>query len=246
MGMLDDVTTGPSNRPRRTVMYGPPGVGKTTAACKAPAGILVPTEDGAGDIDGVARLPLIETWGVLGVALNEIANSTHGYKSVILDSLDWAQALAEKAVAIEEGKDHVSEIAFGRGFVLVADKMKRLLGILDTCRDRGMQVVCTAHSHTTKVEDPSGQTWDTFAPRLHKHVLPIVVEWADELLFCSQERFVGTKTSGNKERGVARSLGDRVIHTQEGPYWLAKSRLSLEPTLPLDGDAYFKNLTKEN
>ena len=51
MSMLDHVTTGPVRRPRRALIYGVQGVGKSTFGAMAEAPIFIQTEDGLSDID---------------------------------------------------------------------------------------------------------------------------------------------------------------------------------------------------
>ncbi len=59
MSLLKNVAKGKQVRPRRTVIYGTHGVGKSTFAAKFPVPIFVQTEDGAADLD-VAKLPLCQ------------------------------------------------------------------------------------------------------------------------------------------------------------------------------------------
>ena len=49
--MLETITRGKKQNPRRTVIYGTHGIGKSTLAASWPNPVFVPTEDGIGDID---------------------------------------------------------------------------------------------------------------------------------------------------------------------------------------------------
>ncbi len=56
--MLNQVITGKRHTPRRTVIYGVEGIGKTTFAAGAVAPIVIQTEDGVDHL-AVPRTPLI-------------------------------------------------------------------------------------------------------------------------------------------------------------------------------------------
>ena len=57
MSFLDKVQRGKQRKPRRTVIYGTHGIGKTTWAAQWPSPIVIQTEDGCSDLD-VASFPL--------------------------------------------------------------------------------------------------------------------------------------------------------------------------------------------
>ena len=65
---LNSLRSSRETRPPCTLIYGVPGVGKTTFGCSALAPILLPTEDGAGLID-VPAFPLAKTYADVVEAL---------------------------------------------------------------------------------------------------------------------------------------------------------------------------------
>jgi hypothetical protein len=54
MGLLDSVRTGKRPGPRRVLLYGVQGIGKSTWGAQAPGAVFIPTEDGLDDIDGAS------------------------------------------------------------------------------------------------------------------------------------------------------------------------------------------------
>ena len=72
---LKNVTRGVVKKPLRVVVYGPPGVGKTTFASQAPNPIFLPVEDGTDFLD-VARFPKPKTFDdVLEAILARLATA---------------------------------------------------------------------------------------------------------------------------------------------------------------------------
>ena len=54
---IDSLERRTANKPARLIIYGPPGLGKTTLASEFPNPVFIQTEDGLGNLD-VAHFPL--------------------------------------------------------------------------------------------------------------------------------------------------------------------------------------------
>jgi hypothetical protein len=236
--MLEQIRRGKQARPRRTVLYGVHGIGKSTWCSKWPSPVFVPTEDGIGDLD-VASFPLATTledaWQpVLWLGGEE----AHDFKTVVIDSADWLEMLIYDAIEKKHGKP-VQKMGYQEGYIDAADRFRRFLNALECCRQRGMHCVFTAHAAMEKFENPEGESYHRFAPKLHKRISSVLQEWADEVLFATYETFVATKDEGfNKSRGVAVGDGKRLLKTTERPAHNAKNRLGLPEELPFEFSAY--------
>lgn len=92
MSLLKQIQSGPKPAPRRVLLYGIHGVGKSTFASRAPNPIFIQTEDGLGDVDCV-RLPLATTFDDAMKALMELYADDHPYQSLVVDSMDWLEFL---------------------------------------------------------------------------------------------------------------------------------------------------------
>jgi len=90
-------TTTPS--PPTMIVYGQPGVGKTTFAASAGA-ILIDCENGAGVVPGLTRTPYLQTWPEMRKWLAELASTPpDGVVSVAIDTIDWmVQRIVEHVV----------------------------------------------------------------------------------------------------------------------------------------------------
>jgi len=109
MSMLDHVTTGPVRRPRRALIYGVQGVGKSTFGAMAEAPIFIQTEDGLSDID-CSRFPIAATYADVLAALGALYSEAHEYRTVVIDSLDWLERLIWADVCAKRGVDSIEDI----------------------------------------------------------------------------------------------------------------------------------------
>ena len=109
------------------LLYGAPKVGKTTALSQLDDCLIIDTEGGANMIEGYveainSRKELIE--------LLKQAQEGHEYKYVAIDTIDKIATWAEQAVCEEESVSAVQDLAFGKGFGLVREKVLNTVGIL--------------------------------------------------------------------------------------------------------------------
>lgn len=239
MSLLSKVQHGRQARPRRTVLYGVHGIGKTTWASKWPSPIIVPTEDGNADID-CASLPLITNAAdVLGVALELTAtDAEHEFRTVVLDSADWLEKLIWADLE-NSGQD----LSYGRGSQLLEARFQQVLRSFDSIRDAGIHVVVLAHCDVVKVTPPGQERYDQYQPKLRSCVSSLLQEWADECLFAMYETHLRREDEGwGRERGIAYGEGKRILRTTERPGWLAKNRLGLPEAMTFDFEEYKKFL----
>ncbi|MBN1911827.1 MAG: AAA family ATPase [Pirellulales bacterium] len=98
MSVLNDVIQNPSPSAPKGIVYGPPGVGKTTFGATAEASILVDCENGAGAIP-CKRTPYLATWPEIEKWLLAVQRDEHVYKTLVIDSIDWLLRRLEEHVA---------------------------------------------------------------------------------------------------------------------------------------------------
>ncbi len=133
-------------------------------------------------------------------------------------------------------------VEYGKGPVYVAEKFETVLSCLDQIRkDRNMSIVLLAHAKVEKFKDPRFEAYDRYEPDLHKLIAPVLMEWADEVLFTTQEvATIKTDEGFGRERIRAAGDGQSVLYTREQPSFLAKRRLSLPDSMPLNAAEYLK------
>lgn len=246
--LLERVAPVTSTRPRRMLIYGVPGIGKSTFASRAPGAIFIRTED--GDIDCTA-LPVATCLSDVLQALDELATSDHKFRTVVIDSTSPLDRLCQQAACEEDGKSSIEDFGYGKGYVKSAEKWDEVLASLDRCVNRGMAVILIGHAVVEHVNNPEGDDYDRYAPRLDKRVAPKIVEWCSEVLFANyavmtKTTEVGTgKFATKKTKAIGES--DRVLRTSARPYCIAKNRLPQMPEeIELNWDVFASYLKRKD
>lgn len=95
---LGSVVSSKGFPPQKVVIYGVPGVGKTTFAATWPKPILLRTEDGASALDVPTFPKVASSISDLRDACNALLQEQHDFKTLILDSLDWTEPIVWRDV----------------------------------------------------------------------------------------------------------------------------------------------------
>jgi hypothetical protein len=205
-------------------------VGKTTLAAKMPQPVFLDVEKGSAHLD-VPRQE-IKTWAELLEVVKELASGSYGYKTVVLDSIDWAERLNHTDLCEQKKIKSLEEIPYGKGFVMAAERMARFLNDLDRLVDAGIHVVLIGHAQVKRQEPPDQvQAFDRYELKLTKQASPLVKEWVDHLFFLNfKTRIVESESGKAKGRGGK----ERVIYTTHAAAYDAKTRSELADELPLE------------
>lgn len=250
MGFLQQIQTGKQLRPRRIMVYGVHGIGKSTFGAMAPQPVFIQTEDGLANID-CNRFPLAATFDDVMNMLMELYTEQHDFQTVVIDSVDWLERLVWNEVVrrkptTEKGKEvrTIEDYGFAKGYVHALDPWKEVLDGLDALRhDREMMVVLIAHAKIERFENPETDAYDRYSPRLNKHASALIQEWCDEVLFATYKVHTRQTEEGfDKTRTRGIGAGDRILRTTERPAHVAKNRLDLPDELPLSFAAYAESL----
>lgn len=231
-----NISTGIQNKPVKAVIYGPEGIGKSTFASKFPAPLFIDTEGSTSRLN-VARTDPPSSLAMLSAMLTELAQNNHGYKTLVLDTADWAERLCIKAVCEKNSKAGIEDFGYGKGFTYVYEEMGRILNQLTTIWEHGMNIVITAHAAIRKFEQPDEMgAYDRWELKLINapkcNVCAMIKEWADMVIFANYKTFaVAVDKDGKKHKAQG---GERVMYTTHSPCWDAKNRFDLAPELPFD------------
>ncbi len=245
MNFEDFVSSTDDPRPRKLVIYGTEGIGKTRFAANCPFGpvVFLPTEDGYQDLRPAVKkitFPgkrLLESEGELHEAIAMLLSADHGFGCVVLDSAEATLKLIQQAVALKAEKDF-ADIGFGKGHVAAGQKFYQLLQGFDAIVAKGIFVIVIAHAEVERFNNPTGDPYDRFTPRLDKHTSPVLREWADEVFFCNYKVYTKTTEGGfGKKETKAVGAGERVLYTTEAPTHDAKNRLNMPAEIPFVFDS---------
>jgi hypothetical protein len=226
------------SQPPRIVLYGVHGVGKSTFAADCPSPIFIQTERGLDALE-VDAFELATEWGDLHKAVDFLANNEHPYKTLAIDSLDWAEKLAFDKVCKEANVKAIGDIPFGRGYSQAEKLWREFLEALSYLNThKKMLIVAIAHSQIKRFEDPEREGYDRYQLDLQAKAAALVAEWCDILGFATFDKTIKTKDGKfGQQITKASSSGDRILYLEERPAYDAKNRYGLPHELPLAWDA---------
>jgi hypothetical protein len=239
-----------SDIPERITILGAQKVGKSTFGSCAPAPIFIPTEDGLENIDADA-FPLCKSWNDVMSAVAALYSDKHDFKTVVLDSADWAERLLHKHVVDAENKPDkiksIEDFGYGKGYVFAADHFAQLLEGLNALRiERGMRVIVLCHTEIRRFDDPLSAGYDRYQIKLHKQAGKLLQEWSDVIGFAQLESFTRTEKKNDfakTERALAATSGRRVLHLAGSPAFDAGNRYGLPERIDFSWSAYADAIT---
>jgi hypothetical protein len=241
MALTDLITVLMTLAPR-TIIYGPPGIGKTTFASSAMCPIFLLFEAGQGKLK-LKSFPLITSFTQILTYLQMLIDEEHPYRTVVLDSADWMEQIILQFVASEHGKLNIEDIGYAKGYIYALMHWQKILAMLDVLREKkNMQIIITAHSQVKPFNNPNLEPFDRYTLKLHEKAKAKLEEWSDVILFAQTKTH--TRKIDTKQGVITRAFdtGERMIYTSEQAGFIAKNRYDLPPELPLDYNAYMNAL----
>jgi len=224
--------------PLKIVLYGVAGIGKTTFGGTFESPILLPIEDGIGKLN-INHFPVVKTYQDIIDAITAL-HEDHQYKTLVVDSLDWAEPLVWEATCQANEKASIEAFGYGKGYVEADKWWRMLMGGFDSLRaNKGMQVVLLAHSEIKNIAPPDSDTYDRWQLRLHRRAFNLWKDWSEILLFLNYRISIKKEDKGFNDRTRAVGSGDRLVYTAERPAFDAKNRWSLPDEIFIGKDETF-------
>jgi hypothetical protein len=250
---LDELTTTSEREPENIIIYGPRGVGKTTFGTSSEMPILIRTERVGHLPASVKMLPMAESFSQVMDYLTLLASEDHGYKSLVVDSLDWLEQLVwQHLIKVrptdEKGRPvkDITDYGFGKGFQHAIEYWMEYLRAVEFLRaKRGMRIIQIAHAEVRRFDDPTSDSYDRYQIKLHKAAAEKLQEGADAVLFARAKHATTKESVGfNAEKTRAIGQGERVLFTDARPAFDAKNRFGLPFEIPMSMDAGYSVLSR--
>lgn len=239
MSSLKESVTRQRPLPPKIVLYGTPGIGKSTFAASAPNPLFFNIEDGLGSID-VDQLKVNDFYDFMG-KLALFYKEDHDYKTLVIDSIDWLEGLifeqvcdGQNALNPHKKIKNIEDIGYGKGYIYAIEHWERFLNALTQIRDhKQTNIILLAHNHIKRYDDPLRESYDRHSLKLHQKAAAIVMEWSDCLFFADKKVYILKEEVGFKKQiNRAKSDNERILHTEESAAFLAKNRYSLPEEIP--------------
>jgi Cdc6-like AAA superfamily ATPase len=220
--------------PPRTLIYGPPGLGKTTLASEFPAPVFIQIEDGTPANLELDSFGILSTYDDVMSAVGALYAEDHAFNTVAIDSLDKFEPIVWQAVCEANKWENIESPGYGKGYTAADSFWRDFLGGLNALRnDRGMTIALIAHSDVGRFDDPRTASYSRFDIRLHKRALAIVEDEMDLMIFLNQEATVKEENLGfNKKRQHAEGGIQRWMYVEGRPSLNAKNRYGMPPKFP--------------
>ncbi|MDR2054489.1 MAG: ATP-binding protein [Desulfovibrio sp.] len=243
--LLGTVVNSHRFNPLKAVVYGLPGIGKTSFAATFESPILLRTEDGASALSIPTFPKVCASFADVRDAMNALLKERHDYRTLIIDSLDWLEPLMWETVCLTNGKASIEDFGYGKGYVILDDLWRKFQFGLDMLRQkRGMHVICIGHADARQIDPPDSDPYQSYSLKLHKRASALWVEWAEMVLFLAYKvRVTAGKDGLGKNK--AHGSGDRVIYTTERPAYKAKTRWPLPDEIYIGKDVAYADFHRE-
>ena len=134
------------------LLYGPTKFGKSSMCAQADSALFLATEAGLNNLE-VFQVSIANWDDFLG-ACREIAEGKHGFKTIIIDTVDNAYRMCVEHVLAKHKIDHESDLGFGKGYALVNNEFYRVLNKL-ALLPYGLFLI--SHAQEKEVETRTGK-----------------------------------------------------------------------------------------
>lgn len=243
-----EVQKGKKKEPFNVILFGVPGIGKSSWAAQAPDPIFMGGEE-TFELD-IARLPQPSTYVEFVNQIDHLISQAKDlpYKTIVVDTLDSIESLLHQKILSEDPKQTGSMIAahggYGKAYEIAAGQLLALRTKFKLLRDQyGMNLIFLAHSKKAQAVDTIlGLQYDTYELNLHQKGQAVFVDWVSAVLFANY--VVHQQQGTNTERAFAFGEGERVLLTEKRPGHLGKNRFSLPYEMPLSFSAFYAEFHK--
>ncbi len=242
MNLNEIIEKNTKKQPPRILLHGEHGLGKSSWGACSPKPIFIQCEDGLGEIE-VDRFPLAKTVDEVFKNIGMLINEEHEYKTCVIDTLDWFEALVWSQICEDKDVKNIEDIGYAKGYSFAMNYHEKLLAELTKLRnEKNMAIILLAHNEIKPYSNPEGKNWDKFVIKLHKKAAKKYEEYCDAVLFVNNKAYVKKDAGALKAKAVG--SGERAIFTQPRPAFSAKCRYAIPFEIPFKKGTGFTDFLK--
>lgn len=235
-----------NDKPPIGVIYAVGGAGKTTLASEFPDPYYLPTlgEEPPDDVD-MPSPGTAESFTEILDVIEWLLTAEHDRKTLVIDSIDGLEPLVWAETCARNGWSTIEDAGFGKGYVAADEVWRELLSGIKALRDAGIATLLIAHTEISRFDSPTSDPYSRYGIKLHKRASALIQEAAQFVAFMNYRHTIKEKEVGfNKKVGHAEGSGERLIHLEERPGFLAKSRYSTPPSITYKKGAGWTKLSE--
>tara|TARA_R110000868_G_scaffold40447_3_gene139524 strand:- start:905 stop:1684 length:780 start_codon:yes stop_codon:yes gene_type:complete len=227
-------------------IYGTPKVGKTSLALEFPDPIYVntPGESPPKGIEFVTPGEISSLDELLDL-IGELLTTPHDRKTLVIDSADGLEPLVWDHTCRANGWSNIEAPDYGKGYIATDEHWRELLRALEALAMSGMAVVFIAHAIAARFDSPVTDPYSRWQIKLHKRAAALIQEASSVIAFIDFRMTLKTKDVGFKKAvSHGEGGGDRQIHLEERPGFVAGNRFGMPSAVPYKAGAGYSALAK--
>ncbi len=239
MSFLSQVLKGKIKEPLFALIYGVPGIGKSTFASEAPSPLFFGDQMESEKFN-VLRGPEPKTMQEVRDGLKEIiAASKLDFKTLVFDNLGWFEPLTWAEIVKKENVKSIDDIGWQNGYKMAVSRHQETIDLLKEIRKKhSMEILVLAHSQVKPFQDPSiSAAYDQYRLSINDQAANVWIRSVEAVLFMNFEVL-----KADDKKKFAQGEGVRVMYTQERPAFKAKNRLGLPYRLVMPKGESYKTL----
>lgn len=247
--MLDlKISKGIKIEPPRIIIYGDPGIGKTSWASQASNPLFFDLQDGSSHLDVARYKP--KTYEDMVDAINQLISQEHDYRYLVLDTIGDVEELLHENILRKYGASSRNDpkcpaFGYGKWKDIFSNHWRQFRDKLDELRaKKNMGIIIIGHRVAGKIRDPMNETYIKNVVCIDEQAWPLLQSWADSVLFATDKIEIESEDIGFKKTINRAQSHGRVLYTLNSGSFEAKNRYGHPYEIPLDWKVFISGVHK--